>query len=94
MGKLYQFLGVSVAVIQEGFSQKRKRAAFNADITYLTANSLGFTFLQDTSTVDRKEDLVRLVPYSALLLREGKLKNISISAMCGLNSTQCSPMCG
>ena len=82
MGKLYQFLGVSVAVIQEGFSQKRKRAAFNADITYLTANSLGFTFLQDTSTVDRKEDLVRLVPYSALLEREEKIIIIPASQQC------------
>ena len=58
MGKLYKFLGISVAVVQEGHSQKRKREAFSADITYLTANALGFTFLQDTSSVDRKEDLV------------------------------------
>lgn len=52
------FLGISVAVVQESQSQSRKRAAFNADITYLTANSLGFTFLSDTSAVEKEEDLV------------------------------------
>lgn len=64
MGKLYRFLGISVAVVQEGQSQSRKRAAFNADITYLTANSLGFTFLGDTSAVERKEELVCCCAYS------------------------------
>ena len=58
MGRLYRFLGISVAVVQEGQSQSRKRAAFNADITYLTANSLGFTFLGDTSAVEKEEELV------------------------------------
>lgn len=58
MGKLYEFLGLSVAVVQEGYSQIRKREAFNADITYLTANQLGFTYLADTSSVDNKNNLV------------------------------------
>lgn len=66
MGKLYEFLGISVAVVQEGYRQRRKREAFSADITYLTANSLGFTFLQDTSSVERKEDLVRGISFLLL----------------------------
>lgn len=67
MGKLYRFLGISVSVVQEGQSQSRKRAAFNADITYLTANSLGFTFLGDTSAVEKKEDLVNRSACQTLL---------------------------
>lgn len=58
MGKLYTFLGVSVDVVQESYRHSRKRQAFNADITYLTANTLGFSFLADTSTVMREEELV------------------------------------
>ncbi|BDA41171.1 Protein translocase subunit SecA [Coccomyxa sp. Obi] len=70
MGKLYRFLGISVAVVQEGQSQSRKRAAFNADITYLTANSLGFTFLGDTSAVEKKEDLAILRPFHYAIVDE------------------------
>ncbi|KAK9916292.1 hypothetical protein WJX75_000969 [Coccomyxa subellipsoidea] len=70
MGKLYEFLGISVAVVQEGYRQRRKREAFSADITYLTANSLGFTFLQDTSSVERKEDLAITRPFHYAIVDE------------------------
>jgi len=58
MGKVYTFLGVSVDVVQESYMPSRKRQAFKADITYLTASTLGFTFLADTSSAYREEDLV------------------------------------
>ncbi len=61
MGKIYSFLGLSVAVLQEGHNQLQKREAFNADITYLTAHQLGFTFLADTSSADNKAKLVGLI---------------------------------
>ena len=64
MGKLFEFLGLSCAVVQQGFSPARCRRAFAADVTYLTANALGFSFLTDTSAVQRPEHLARpLNPY-------------------------------
>ncbi len=59
MGKLYEFLGLSCAVVQQGFSPARCRRAFAADVTYLTANALGFSFLVDSSSINRPEHLVR-----------------------------------
>jgi preprotein translocase subunit SecA len=47
MGPIYQRLGLSVACIQQGMSAAERRAAYAADITYATANELGFDFLRD-----------------------------------------------
>lgn len=58
MGKLYSFLGLSVGVVQEQHSRKRRRVAFGADVTYVTSNSLGFTYLGDTSTALTADELV------------------------------------
>ena len=58
MGKIFSFLGLSVGVVQEDDSKKRRRAAFDADITYVTSNVLGFTYLSDTSTAKTPEQLV------------------------------------
>lgn len=46
MGKVYKFLGLSVAYIQEGMSFSEKRNAYNADITYGTAKEMGFDYLR------------------------------------------------
>ncbi len=58
MGRLYSFLGLSVGVVQEHHSKRRRRAAFEADITYVTSNALGFTYLLDTSTAMSPDELV------------------------------------
>lgn len=47
MGKLYNFLGLSVGVIVHGLSDAERRAAYNADITYGTNNEFGFDYLRD-----------------------------------------------
>jgi preprotein translocase subunit SecA len=47
MGEIYQRLGLSVACIQQGMSAAERRTAYAADITYATANELGFDFLRD-----------------------------------------------
>ncbi len=60
MGKLFSFLGLSVGVVQEHHSKKRRRAAFEADITYVTSNALGFTYLLDTSTAMSPDELVNV----------------------------------
>ncbi len=47
MGRLYEFLGMSVGVIHNGQSTEEKRAAYAADITYGTNNEYGFDYLRD-----------------------------------------------
>jgi preprotein translocase subunit SecA len=47
MGKLYNFLGLSVGVVVSGQSQDEKQAAYAADITYGTNNEFGFDYLRD-----------------------------------------------
>ncbi|MBX2836168.1 MAG: preprotein translocase subunit SecA [Gammaproteobacteria bacterium] len=56
MGKLYQFLGLSVGVIVSGMSTEERRDAYACDVTYGTNNEFGFDYLRDNMalSVDRK----------------------------------------
>ncbi len=47
MGKVYNFLGLSVGVVVHGLSDSERRAAYRADITYGTNNEFGFDYLRD-----------------------------------------------
>jgi preprotein translocase subunit SecA len=56
MGRLYQFLGLSVGVILTSMEHADKQAAYGADITYGTNNEFGFDYLRDNmaaSAADR-----------------------------------------
>ncbi|MCX5871225.1 MAG: preprotein translocase subunit SecA [Deltaproteobacteria bacterium] len=47
MGKVYQFLGLSVGKIVHGLDDSARRAAYGADVTYGTNNEFGFDYLRD-----------------------------------------------
>ena len=47
MGKIYEFLGLSVGVIVHDLDDAQRRAAYAADITYGTNNEYGFDYLRD-----------------------------------------------
>jgi preprotein translocase subunit SecA len=47
MGKIYEFLGLTVGVIVHDLSDDQRRAAYGADITYGTNNEFGFDYLRD-----------------------------------------------
>ena len=47
MGKLYNFLGLSVGVIVQGLSDDQRKEAYACDITYGTNNEFGFDYLRD-----------------------------------------------
>jgi len=56
MGRIYNFLGLSVGVNVPGMDRAEKQTAFAADITYGTNNEFGFDYLRDnmvTATTDR-----------------------------------------
>ena len=47
MGQVYTFLGLTVGLIQAGDTPEERRAAYNADVTYVTNSELGFDYLRD-----------------------------------------------
>lgn len=58
MGKLYNFLGLSVGLIVHGLDFNQRKEAYNADITYGTNNEYGFDYLRD-NMVMRPENMVQ-----------------------------------
>lgn len=59
MGKLYNFLGLSVGVIVSGLSQKERKQAYAADITYGTNNEFGFDYLRDNMAFSKEDQVQR-----------------------------------
>ncbi len=59
MGKIYEFLGLSVGVIVHDLSDEERRAAYAADITYGTNNEFGFDYLRDNMKFDIKDCVQR-----------------------------------
>ncbi|MDT8344749.1 MAG: preprotein translocase subunit SecA [Thermohalobaculum sp.] len=47
MGKVYNFLGLTVGVIVPGIDDEARKAAYACDVTYATNNELGFDYLRD-----------------------------------------------
>jgi preprotein translocase subunit SecA len=59
MGKLYNFLGLTVGVIVHDLDDDERRAAYAADITYGTNNEYGFDYLRDNMKFDLAERVQR-----------------------------------
>lgn len=56
MGPVYEFLGLTVGLLQDGMSPEERQPAYRADITYGTNNQYGFDYLRDNMvhSTDRK----------------------------------------
>ncbi|MCC0023843.1 MAG: preprotein translocase subunit SecA [Hyphomicrobiaceae bacterium] len=59
MGRIYEFLGMSVGVIVPGLSDPERKAAYDADITYGTNNEMGFDYLRDNMKSSRRQMVQR-----------------------------------
>ena len=64
MGKLYNFLGLSVGVNLSQLSREEKQAAYNSDITYGTNNEFGFDYLRDNMVYEAKDRVQRGLNYA------------------------------
>ncbi|MCS6785881.1 MAG: preprotein translocase subunit SecA [Thiobacillaceae bacterium] len=64
MGKLYNFLGMSVGVIYSMQPQEEKQAAYAADITYGTNNEFGFDYLRDNMVFHVSQRVQRGLNYA------------------------------
>ena len=58
MGKVHEFLGLTVGVVLNDMDNDERRTAYNCDITYVTNNELGFDYLRDNMVI-YKEQLVQ-----------------------------------
>ncbi|UOQ48279.1 preprotein translocase subunit SecA [Gracilibacillus caseinilyticus] len=66
MGELYQFLGLTVGLNQNGMPKEEKREAYDADITYGTNNEFGFDYLRDNMVL-YKEQMVQRPLHFAII---------------------------
>ncbi|MDE2225737.1 MAG: preprotein translocase subunit SecA [Xanthomonadaceae bacterium] len=64
MGKVYNFLDLSVGVVWPGMEMSDKGAAYAADITYGTNNEFGFDYLRDNMAVSKEQRYQRGLNYA------------------------------
>ncbi|MBU5436595.1 preprotein translocase subunit SecA [Tissierella sp. MSJ-40] len=64
MGKIYEFLGLTVGCIVHGLTSEERKAAYNCDITYGTNNEFGFDYLRDNMVIYKEEMVQRKLYYA------------------------------
>ncbi|MCY7371186.1 MAG: preprotein translocase subunit SecA [Polaromonas sp.] len=64
MGKLYNFLGLSVGINLPNMTREEKQAAYRADITYGTNNEFGFDYLRDNMVYEVGDRVQRGLNYA------------------------------
>ncbi|ARO69371.1 preprotein translocase subunit SecA [Xylella fastidiosa subsp. pauca] len=64
MGRLYNWLGLSVGVVYPGMPHSDKHAAYGADITYGTNNEFGFDYLRDNMALSKADRYQRGLHYA------------------------------
>ena len=64
MGKLYNFLGLTVGLVISGMKPAEKQRAYNCDITYGTNNEFGFDYLRDNMVVYSNQLVQRKLNYA------------------------------
>jgi preprotein translocase subunit SecA len=68
MGGIYEFLGLAVGYVQQGMGMEERRSAYASDITYATANEIGFDLLRDGLALRPREQVHR--PFAAAVIDE------------------------
>ncbi len=66
MGRLYNFLGLSVGINLPNMTREEKQAAYNSDITYGTNNEYGFDYLRDNMVYEAGDRVQRGLNYAII----------------------------
>ncbi len=66
MGKVHQFLGLSVGVVLNSMTNDERREAYACDITYATNNELGFDYLRDNMVIYKEQLVMRGLHYAII----------------------------
>ncbi|WP_313076804.1 preprotein translocase subunit SecA [Lacrimispora sp.] len=59
MGRIHEFLGMTVGVVLNSMTSDERRDAYNCDITYVTNNELGFDYLRDNMAIYKEQMVLR-----------------------------------
>ena len=92
MGKVHKFLGLKVGLVLHDMENDERREAYNADITYITNNELGFDYLRDNMVIYASQKVQREHSYAivdevdSILIDEARTPLIISGA--GAKSTQ------
>ena len=66
MGKVHEYLGLTVGCVLNSMTPEERRAAYNCDITYVTNNELGFDYLRDNMVIYKEEMVLRDLHYAII----------------------------
>ena len=66
MGKLFEFLGLTVGINLNDMTREEKQAAYNCDITYGTNNEFGFDYLRDNMVLYKEQMVQRPLNYAVV----------------------------
>ena len=68
MGQIYRFLGLDTGLVQENMTVMDRQKNYDADITYVTNNELGFDYLRDNMALNLKDVVLR--PFNYCIIDE------------------------
>ena len=66
MGKVHEFLGLTVGVVLNDMNNDERREAYACDITYVTNNELGFDYLRDNMVIYKEQLVQRGLHYAII----------------------------
>ncbi len=66
MGKVHEFLGLTVGVVLNSMENDERREMYNCDITYVTNNELGFDYLRDNMVIYKEQLVQRDLHYAII----------------------------
>ena len=97
MGKVHEFLGLTVGVVLNSMKNDERRAQYACDITYVTNNELGFDYLRDNMVIYKEQLVQRDLHYAiidevdSVMIDEARTR-LSISGQSG-KSTKLYEVC-
>ena len=66
MGRVHEFLGLSVGVVLNTMTSTERKQAYACDITYVTNNELGFDYLRDNMAIYKEQLVLRNLDYAII----------------------------
>jgi len=66
MAPLYEFLGLTVSFVVTNMKPEKRKIAYQADVTYVTNNELGFDYLRDNMAFHLEEKVLRELHYAII----------------------------
>ncbi len=66
MGRVHEFLGLTVGVVLNPMTSEERKTAYGCDITYVTNNELGFDYLRDNMAIYKEQMVLRDLDYAII----------------------------